>query len=68
LAVSGEDHDNHHLKNAAITLSAGACARIFGTAIRTPFDMLKQQLQVENQIKSEQKGLVYSIKLIRDNV
>eukprot|EP01080_Neovahlkampfia_damariscottae_P004227 gene4227-7564_t len=66
-AVTGDDTQNN-LKNVAITLTAGFCARIFGTAIRTPFDMLKQQLQVENQINSEKKGLVYSIKLIKENI
>ena len=30
--------------------------------------MLKQQLQVENQIYSEKKGLMYSIKLIKENI
>ncbi|EFC50540.1 predicted protein [Naegleria gruberi] len=34
-----------------LTLSAGLLARIFGTACRTPFDIVKQQLQVEGQLK-----------------
>lgn len=37
-------------KYPILTLCAGATARVFGTACRTPFDIVKQRLQVEGQI------------------
>jgi len=53
-----------------LTLSAGVSARILGTACRTPFDILKQQLQVEGQLKlnklelKSRSGIIGTLKTI----
>lgn len=49
-----------------LTLAAGGLARVLGTACRTPFDILKQQLQVEGQIYrgSQSKTIVETAKYI----
>ncbi|KAL9644865.1 hypothetical protein ABK040_005345 [Willaertia magna] len=49
-----------------LTLSAGVFARILGTACRTPFDILKQQLQIEGQLKDSNRniGIIGSMKNI----
>lgn len=68
-AAVNSDHENK-LKwtTPVITLAAGVCARILGTAVRTPFDMLKQQMQIQGQLKTRQfKGIIDSIKWIQKN-
>lgn len=59
--------NNFSWKTPILTLSAGALARVLGTACRTPFDILKQQLQVEGQLKSqhaEKRGIIGTLKTI----
>lgn len=46
-----------------LTLAAGGFARVLGTACRTPFDILKQQLQIEGQIYGvKSKTIMQTIK------
>ncbi|KAL6059475.1 Mitochondrial carrier [Balamuthia mandrillaris] len=46
------------LKHPAVPVIAGGLARLLGTACRTPFDILRQRLQVQGSIKnSAYKGL-----------
>jgi len=55
-----KDQEGSHrsaLNNPLIPLAAGALARLFGTAARTPFDILRQRLQILGTVRqSEYKG------------
>jgi len=44
----------------------GAVARVFGTACKTPLDLVKQNLQVENQVRDEsiKRGFVNTVRQI----
>lgn len=64
-AVKSEKNPGGSWNAAFISLAAGGAARILGTACRTPFDILKQQLQIENQLREEKKGIVETLKNIR---
>jgi len=39
-----------NVNEAIITLAAGGTARLFGTACRTPFDLVKQRLQIQGSL------------------
>ena len=43
----------------AVPLVAGGLARLFGTAARTPFDILRQRLQVQGTLKDS----VYKVRM-----
>ena len=45
----------------AVPLVAGGLARLFGTAARTPFDILRQRLQVQGTLKDS----VYKVRMSR---
>jgi hypothetical protein len=71
-ALHNRHSESFQWKTPVITLAAGALARVVGTACRTPFDILKQQLQVEGQLNPvgpatkplRDLGLIKSIKHI----
>lgn len=47
----------------AVPLAAGLSARLFGTAVRTPFDIVKQRLQVDGALKkSRYRGMLHAFK------
>lgn len=58
LADDGNDEDQTHRRGTlplgkyepAIWLVAGASARLIGTAVRTPFDIVKQRMQVQGSL------------------
>lgn len=52
------NHNNFIFKHPAVPLIAGGLARLLGTACRTPFDILRQRLQVQGSLlRSQYKGL-----------
>jgi len=51
-------NSNFIFKHPAVPLVAGGLARLLGTACRTPFDILRQRLQVQGSLlRSQYKGL-----------
>jgi len=48
------DLKHFRYQDAIIPLAAGGTARLFGTAFRTPFDLIKQRLQVQGTLKEKQ--------------
>lgn len=64
-SITGEEGDTADIAPVYFILF-GATARIFGTACRTPLDLVKQNLQVENQVKDDKirKGFINTIRQI----
>jgi hypothetical protein len=67
-ALNGSSFEKINWTTPIITLMAGMSARVLGTAVRTPFDMLKQQMQIQGLLKDaytpKRRGVVWTIKYI----
>eukprot|EP00741_Cyanophora_paradoxa_P021351 tig00021348_g20610.t1 len=53
-----------HWLSPLVPLAAGFAARVFGTATRTPFDVVKQRLQVQGSSAGVYKGTVDAFRTI----
>eukprot|EP00761_Pharyngomonas_kirbyi_P006530 gb/GECH01006537.1/.p1 GENE.gb/GECH01006537.1/~~gb/GECH01006537.1/.p1 ORF type:complete len:318 (+),score=46.30 gb/GECH01006537.1/:1-954(+) len=66
--LTSDDADKSELPfgyfTPVVTVMAGAGARVLGTACRTPFDMLKQHLQVQGISDQSTRGTMHILKTI----